>query len=171
MSPPRRSAKVLLLGDIGVGKTSLANRFVFDRFDGAYKTTLGVDILTHDLALGPECDDEALRLVLWDTDGDFGDRIFSTAYALGAQAALIVADASRPETLTHMGRLAVDFGDRFPGRPMRAIVNKIDLVAPADRAFDIADIDPDEIALTSAATGEGVAALFRSLGQAIWRCG
>jgi 50S ribosomal subunit-associated GTPase HflX len=84
---------------------------------------------------------------------------------------LIVADASRPETLTHMGRLAVDFGDRFPGRPMRAIVNKIDLVAPADRAFDIADIDPDEIALTSAATGEGVAALFRSLGQAIWRCG
>ena len=169
MTAPSLTAKVLLLGDIGVGKTSLARRFVFDRFEGTYKTTLGVDILTHDLPLGPACDDAVLRLVLWDTDGDFGDRIFSTAYALGAQGAMIVADASRPDTLLHMGQLAMDFGDRFPGRPMRAIVNKIDLAPAHERRFVVPDLDPDEIAPTSALTGEGVTELFQSLGRAIWR--
>lgn len=169
MIAPSHSAKVLLLGDIGVGKTSLANRFVFDRFDAAYKTTLGVDILTHDLPLGPECDDALLRLVLWDTDGDFGDRIFASAYALGAAGALVVADASRPETLDHMARLANEFADRFPGRPLRAIVNKIDLLPEGARRMDLAGVDADDMALTSARTGEGVSELFGSLGRAIWR--
>lgn len=169
MSAPTLSAKILLLGDIGVGKTSLAKRFVFDRFDGTYKTTLGVDILTHDLPLGPACDEAVLRLVLWDTDGDFGNRIFATAYALGAQGALIVSDASRPESIAHMGRLASDFTDRFPGRPLRAIVNKIDLVPPSERRFVIEDVDEDDMAQTSAMTGEGVHDLFLSLGRAIWR--
>lgn len=169
MSAPTLSAKILLLGDIGVGKTSLAKRFVFDRFDGTYKTTLGVDILTHDLSLGPACDDAVLRLVLWDTDGDFGDRIFATAYALGAQGALIVSDASRPDTIAHMGRLANDFVDRFPGRPLRVIVNKIDLAPPHERHFVVEDVDEDDMAQTSAMTGEGVHELFLSLGRAIWR--
>jgi len=169
MTAPALAAKVLLLGSIGVGKTSLANRFVFDRFDGAYKTTLGVDILTHDLPLGPDCDDALLRLVLWDSDGDFGDRIFASAYALGAQGALVVADASRPETLGHMAKLANEFSDRFPGRPMRAIVNKVDLLAPAARSFDLPDLAVEDIAQTSALTGQGVAELFQSLGRAIWR--
>jgi Ras-related protein Rab-5C len=164
-----RSSKILLLGDIGVGKTSLAKRFVFDSFDADYKTTIGVDILTHDIALGPDCNDAAMRLVLWDTDGDFGDRIFASVYALGSQGAIIVADATRPNTLTHMSDLAAEFSDRFPGRPMCAIINKIDLVAPADRNFKVDGMDREEILLGSALTGEGVEPLFRSLGEAIWR--
>ena len=96
------SAKVMLLGDIGVGKSSLARRLVFDRFEADYKSTIGVDILTHDLALagGP------LRLILWDTDGDFGAGIFESVYLSGASGAVIVADASRPATLVKMANLA-----------------------------------------------------------------
>ena len=91
-----RSAKLMLLGDIGVGKTSLARRLVFDRFDGDYKTTIGVDVLTCDIVLSEACRNETLRLVLWDTDGDFGQAIFSTMYVAGASAAVVVADATRP---------------------------------------------------------------------------
>ena len=49
------SAKVMLLGDIGVGKSSLARRLVFDHFETDYKTTIGVDVLTYDLTttMGP----------------------------------------------------------------------------------------------------------------------
>ena len=43
-----RSAKILLLGDIAVGKTSIAKRLVFDRFDSDYKTTIGVNVLSHE---------------------------------------------------------------------------------------------------------------------------
>ncbi|WP_330084497.1 Rab family GTPase [Methylocystis iwaonis] len=160
------SAKVMLLGDIGVGKSSLARRFVFDRFESDYKTTIGVDVLTHDVALGPDANHETLRFVLWDTDGDFGLRIFETVYLAGASAAIIVADATRPATLVKMAGLATHFEERFPGRPVAAIVNKIDL-AP-ELASD-ASPSRHDVVYTSAKTGQGVAEMFLSLGHAIWR--
>ena len=52
---------------------------------------------------------------------------------------------------------------------MRAIINKIDLVAPAERQFSVPDLEADEIWQGSAKTGEGVAELFLAVGQAIWR--
>ena len=162
------SAKVMLLGDIGVGKSSLARRFVFDRFEADYKTTIGVDVLTHDLELGPECQNATLRFVLWDTDGDFGDRIFETVYLVGASAAIIVADATRPATLVKMAALVSRFGDALPGRPIAAIVNKIDL-APARPNPSDADAPAVDVVYASAKTGEGVAQMFLNLGRTIWR--
>ena len=164
-----RSAKVLLLGDVGVGKTSLARRLAFNAFEETYKTTIGVDVVSHDLELGPACDDAKIKLVLWDTDGDFGQQVFSTVYATGSAGAVIVADASRPSTFGKLRSLALEFNKRFPGRPMRAIINKIDLVPPGERDFSVPDLNIDEIWQGSAKTGEGIAELFLSVGQAIWR--
>lgn len=161
------SAKVMLLGDIGVGKTSLARRFVFDRFESDYKTTIGVDVLTHDVDLGPAAHNETLRFVLWDTDGDFGGRIFETVYLAGASAAIVVADATRPATLVKMATLVTRFEEVFPGRPVMAIVNKVDLVEEAPATGPA----PSRIGVlyTSARTGQGVAEMFLALGRAIWR--
>ena len=160
------SAKIMLLGDIGVGKTSLARRFVFDRFESDYKTTIGVDILTHDI----DCDGRALRMILWDTDGDFGQHIFETAYARGASGAIIVADASRPSTTLKMTHLARGFESHFPGRPWRCVINKVDL-APGDRAAAAGGLRPEEALFSSALTGLGVAPLFAAIGAAIIRRG
>ncbi len=162
------SAKVMLLGDIGVGKTSLARRYVFDKFESDYKTTIGVDVLTHDLELGSECGGQTLRLVLWDTDGDFGNRIFDTVYVAGASGAIIVADASRPSTIVKSASLAARFEERFPGRPIMIIINKIDL-APPPRDLGPAVHSSAEELYTSAKTGQGVPQLFQRLGAAIWR--
>jgi small GTP-binding protein len=159
------SAKIMLLGDIGVGKTSLARRFVFDKFDADYKTTIGVDVLTHDVRLGPEAGGVTLRLVLWDTDGDFGARIFETVYLSGSDGAIIVADASRPATLAKMARLATRFEERFPGRPIARILNKIDLAPPGFSPPDA----PGDVTPTSAKTGHGVDEMFRRLAEAVWR--
>jgi small GTP-binding protein len=165
-----QSAKVMLLGDIGVGKSSLARRLVFDRFESEYKTTIGVDVLTHDIELGPEFPADRLRLILWDTDGDFGLHIFETVYVRGASGAIIVADASRPATIVKMANLARSFGERLPGRPVCSVINKIDL-APGGRPAGIDGVDGSEIFYSSALTGEGVGELFARLGGAIARRG
>ena len=162
------SAKVMLLGEIGVGKSSLARRFVFDRFEGDYKSTIGVDILSHEIALD---DGRPLKLMLWDTDGDFGARIFETVYIKGASGALIVSDATRPATLAKAARLAAGFAEAFPGRPTRVIVNKIDLADMEHGAFAGAGLAPGDVVRTSARTGEGVGALFQSMGADILRRG
>lgn len=159
------SAKVMLLGDIGVGKTSLARRLKFDRFETDYKSTIGVDIVTCDVVLP----DGPLRLILWDTDGDFGMNIFSSVYLRGAAGAVIVADASRPATLVKMANLAEGFGAHSPGRPINCVINKIDL-APADGSW-LSKSGAAPALLASAMTGEGVNELFAGLGAAILRRG
>ena len=160
------TAKVMLLGDMGTGKTSLSQRLVFDRFDGSYKTTIGVDILTYDLIVDAG---EIVRLVLWDTNGDFGRQILDTIYVSGASAAIIVSDASRPQTIERMFDLAADFEKKFPGRPLQAVVNKIDLVDGSADAIKIPADRQADVLFTSAKTGENVAAAFRQIGATILR--
>ena len=156
----------MLLGDIGVGKSSLARRLVFDRFDSEYKTTIGVDVMSHDV----DCGGQKLRMILWDTDGDFGQHIFETAYARGASGAIIVSDASRPATTLKMANLARGFETRYPGRPLCSVINKIDL-APGERAAGASGVRSDETLYSSALTGQGVRELFASIGAAIIRRG
>lgn len=162
------SAKVMLLGEIGVGKSSLARRLVFDRFEADYKSTIGVDILSHEVALA---EGRAIKLVLWDTDGDFGARIFETVYVKGASGAVIVSDATRPATLAKAARLATQFGDVFPGRPIRIVLNKTDVGQADAAAFAGAGLAPADVLHTSARTGENVAELFGSIGADILRRG
>jgi GTPase SAR1 family protein len=49
--------KVIILGDSGVGKTSLMNQYVNKKFSNQYKATIGADFLTKEvrLALGNVC--------------------------------------------------------------------------------------------------------------------
>jgi GTPase SAR1 family protein len=153
-------AKVMLLGDMGVGKTSIMYRLVFDRFEGDYRTTLGVEILTHDVPLHVD-GGKGVRLIFWDTDGDFGTQIFDTVYALGSMAAIIVSDATRPQTITRMVELATAFEERFPGRPFEALVNKADLLDPDRKMTGIADLP--HVRLVSAKTGAGIVGAIADL--------
>ena len=162
--------KVMLLGEIGVGKSSLARRLVFDRFSRDYKPTIGVEVYRYDVpseALG-----EAMSLILWDTDGNFGDAIFRHVYLKEAAAALIVADQSRPETVDSMVRLAKGFAEARPGRMIHFVLNKADLVGPAANPCDgrlrASDIPMTE---TSALSGASVTEAFIQTAKAIRRRG
>jgi len=164
------STKVMILGSASVGKTSLTKRLVFDRFDSEYKSTIGVNILSHEILLGDECANAAMRLILWDTDGNFESHIFTSAHVAGASGAVIVSDISRPETMAVAVDFCHRFADKFPGRPLRPIINKCDLV-PDPKAVVAPDFGPYEPLYASAKTGDGVGELFRSIGEAIWRRG
>ncbi|HEX7921587.1 MAG TPA: Rab family GTPase [Bradyrhizobium sp.] len=161
------TAKVMLLGDMGVGKTSILYRLIYNRFEGQYKSTLGVEILSHDVA--PADGSDPMRLVLWDTDGDFGTQIFDTVYVTGASAAIIVSDVTRPQTVTRMVELVRGFEERFPGRPYRALLNKIDLPEAAGSAGAIAELAKSSVKPVSAKTGAGIAECFVELAQTIRR--
>ncbi|MGY2809742.1 Rab family GTPase [Bradyrhizobium sp. USDA 4506] len=161
------TAKVMLLGDMGVGKTSILYRLIYNRFEGQYKSTLGVEILSHDVA--PADGSDPTRLVLWDTDGDFGTQIFDTVYVTGASAAIIVSDVTRPQTVTRMVELVRGFEERFPGRPYRALLNKIDLPEAAGSAGAIAGLAKSSVKSVSAKTGVGIAESFIEVAQTIRR--
>ncbi|MCB1484942.1 MAG: hypothetical protein KDJ17_08635, partial [Hyphomicrobiaceae bacterium] len=55
--------KVMLLGEIGVGKSSLARRLVFDKFEFDYKPTIGVDIYRYEAPASATR--PATTLIIW----------------------------------------------------------------------------------------------------------
>ena len=165
--------KLMLLGDMGVGKTSLARRLVFKAFEQSYKPTIGVDIYRYlvELPAAGDRQAESVELIIWDTDGDIGENIFRHVYLQGATGALIVADSTRRKTLDSMVRLAEGFDDALPGRPYAMVINKADLIVPG--------ADPDlpsqlqraraPLVRTSALTGDNVAETFADIAKAIVR--
>jgi small GTP-binding protein len=163
--------KLLLLGEIGVGKTSLARRLVHDQFPTDYRATMGVDLYRYTVDNIGRSGTAMLDLVLWDLDGNYGDSIFRHVYSKGASAALIVGDGMRASTLEHMVRLATGFQDAMPGRYFSFVVNKVDLLGePSEAALPEAlRTARQPLVWTSALTAYNVESTFRQTADAIIR--
>lgn len=163
--------KVMILGAVGVGKTSLSRRLAFEMFDGNYKATIGVDIYHTRVKLDDAPNGEELPFILWDTDGDFGMNIFANTYLRGASAAVVVADATRPQTIPYLQKLVLGFRDEMPGRPCAALLNKVDLLETPPSISPGEFGSPDFAEPVSALTGHGVRGAFTKLATTILRRG
>ncbi|MFK8061276.1 MAG: Rab family GTPase [Polaribacter sp.] len=86
--------KVLLVGNFGVGKTSLIRRFVLNKFSEDYISTIGVRVSKKVV----EYQNETIKLMIWDVAGTNGNEKIPKAYFLGSHAAMFVFDVSREET-------------------------------------------------------------------------
>jgi Ras-related protein Rab-22 len=164
-----RAFKLMLLGEIGVGKSSIANRVKFDRFSTDYKPTIGVDVARYDVPPLPGLPN--ISLIIWDTDGNFGDAIFTHTYLRQADGALIVADASRLFTVDAQRHLAEGFLRERPGRYCGLVLNKLDLVGEREQqalASDLSDLDLP-LTMTSAKSGMNVVQAFQHAASTIAR--
>jgi len=159
----------MLLGEIGVGKSSLAQRLMFNRFSGQYKPTIGVEVYRYNVS--PDVTGEPMALILWDTDGNFGDAIFQHVYLKEAAAAIIVADPLRPATLDTAVRLAEGFASARPGRAIHFIVNKWDLITPANEPVLPPAYKSRPLNKASALSGTDVVEAFSHVAKAIRRRG
>lgn len=73
------AAQLQILGDSGVGKSSLMGQFVNKRFSNQYKATIGADFLTKEVMI----DDRLVTMQLWDTAGQERKLATSEASVLG----------------------------------------------------------------------------------------
>ncbi|XP_032075067.1 ras-related protein Rab-38 isoform X2 [Thamnophis elegans] len=87
--------KLLVIGDLGVGKTSIIKRYVHHNFSPHYRATIGVDFALKVLSWDAET---VVRLQLWDIAGQerFGN--MTRVYYREAVGAFIVFDVTRPAT-------------------------------------------------------------------------
>jgi small GTP-binding protein len=91
--------KFAIIGDNAVGKTSCVRRFVEDKFDRDYKSTIGLNIVRHSFNLL----DNEINVVMWDLGGQVYYHRFRRQYYLGTQAAFIVFDLTRRESFERAG--------------------------------------------------------------------
>ncbi|XP_021908684.1 ras-related protein RABC2a [Carica papaya] len=91
------SFKILLIGDSGVGKSSLLVSFISSSVEDL-APTIGVDFKIKQLTVG----DKRLKLTIWDTAGQERFRTLTSSYYRGAQGIILVYDVTRRETFTNL---------------------------------------------------------------------
>lgn len=159
--------KICLLGDFGVGKTSLVTRFVTQTFSEKYLTTVGVKVDTKLVTLPGR---GRMKFVIWDLAGTDTAASICTSYLRGAAGYLLVADGTRAYTLESALKLKA-FADGLLGSvPFVGLLNKADLGDrwEIDRAAIGALRAKSQIwLLTSAKTGTHVEEAFIRLAKAL----
>uniref|UniRef100_A0A5B7B6C1 Ras-related protein RABC2a n=1 Tax=Davidia involucrata TaxID=16924 RepID=A0A5B7B6C1_DAVIN len=91
------SFKILLIGDSGVGKSSLLVSFISNSVDDL-APTIGVDFKIKLLTVGGK----RLKLTIWDTAGQEKFRTLTTSYYRGAQGIILVYDVTRRDTFLNL---------------------------------------------------------------------
>ncbi|MBX7234567.1 MAG: GTP-binding protein [Caldilineales bacterium] len=161
--------KVCLLGDFAVGKTSLARRYVYNKFETDYLATIGVHVSRKEVTLAAA--GKRVVLVLWDLAGGETFSQMEASYYRGGAGALLVADVLRPDTFSLLNTYATSFTQINRHAALVFACNKIDLApdpAPYERRLqELAARWKAPYFLTSALNGAQVEAAFQSLAQSL----
>ncbi|XP_039553216.1 ras-related protein Rab-18-B-like isoform X1 [Passer montanus] len=99
MRPAGLTLKLLLVGDSGVGKSSLLRRFTDGAFEPHLTPTVGIDFKVKKMVV----DGRAVQLAIWDTAGQERFRTVTPSYYRGAQGVVLVYDVTRKATFTGLG--------------------------------------------------------------------
>jgi len=177
--------KVVLLGDCAVGKTSLIRRYAFNRLDDSYRATVGTKVTTKHLKIKTPNKTENLKLVLWDLIGSNGYNALHAMTFVGADAALLVSDMTRRETLENFDDYWIpSLFNIVDSVPLVFVCNKADLNGGFEFGFeDLLDVSeeyntdrdynlPDDLKFsytTSIKSGEGIEEAFQSVGHLVLR--
>ena len=121
---PEYSIKLLLLGDIAVGKSSLIYRFIYDKFNPNKINTSELDLKTSDLII----DKKNVRVQLWDTVGQEKYKSITKNLIKRVQGIIIVYDITNKDSFknikTWTNLIEEEYGNQLP---IIIVGNKIDL--------------------------------------------
>ncbi|OEH76478.1 rab18-family small GTPase [Cyclospora cayetanensis] len=129
--------KLLLIGDSGVGKSSLLLRFAEDKYDEQQLSTIGEGLDTANEGVDKQnhagvrflvVDGVRLKLAIWDTAGQERFRTLTSSYYRGAQGIILVYDVGCRETFencSHWLQEAERHGT-VPGSIKMIVANKVD---------------------------------------------
>lgn len=164
--------KICLLGDGAVGKTSLIRKYVYDAFDDKYLATIGAKVTKKVVHVEDKDGNEVkLAMMIHDIVGQVEFEKIHKQYYRGTEAAFLVCDLTRKDTLEHMGWWLESLSEVVGRVPIMLLGNKLDLEDQYEVDFsDVAALAKEfgcPYFLTSARTGENVEKAFVNLGNRV----
>nr|MDO8081066.1 Rab family GTPase [Candidatus Freyarchaeota archaeon] len=164
--PGKYVFKVLILGEGGVGKTTLKQRYTEGLVDPIYKCTIGVDFGQIDAKHA----EQEISLHFWDIGGQIQFREISGVFYKGAKAAVLMFDVTQPSTLDGLNEwLKLMKQENIYDIPKIIVGNKIDIRKvdkghiSTEKSKKFCDNLKIEYYETSALHGEGTEELLKNL--------
>lgn len=117
--------KILLVGDASVGKTSFTKRYCYNIFNPSERLTIGVDFHIKTI----EMNSKNIKLQIWDVGGEERFRFLLPTYCLGATAAFLLYDITRPSTLDNISEWISIVRQKGGPIPIMLVGSKLDLAA------------------------------------------
>lgn len=161
---PSYAFKILLIGNSGVGKTSLVRRFCMNEFTDNTTSTIGVDFLPYLMNI----DKTLVRLQIWDTSGQEQFRSLGKAYYRNAIGAIIVFSFTSHQSFEDLSEW-IDSVQHLcaPQAQILLVANKHDLIENKEvtiqEAETFARSQNLELIITSAKTDYNVKESFFTL--------
>lgn len=129
--------KLLIIGDAGVGKSSILVRFADNIFTPSYITTIGVDFKIRTIELNGQkiklqVTNNSLKIVIksvfqiWDTAGQERFRTITATYYRGAHGVLVVFDVTEPHTFLNVKKWLSEISNHCDDVPRVLVGNKLD---------------------------------------------
>jgi small GTP-binding protein len=161
--------KILMLGDLGVGKTSTVKRFITASFQERYKPTLGTEVLVKELTV----DSIPVILQIWDLAGAANFKSIRASFYRGTSGAFLLCDLTREETLKNLSEWVREVDGALQQRPVYFLLgNKSDLqsdrqVSPVMLERAAQEFGTETYLETSAKTGTNVDEAFYRISQVL----
>ena len=116
--------KLIILGDSGVGKTNIIQRYISDTFNTETRATVGVEFFVKNYRVN----NDIIKLEIWDTAGQERYKSITSAYYKGSRGALIVYDITRTITFEDIEKWKNEINEKVKGSlKLMLIGNKCDL--------------------------------------------
>lgn len=162
------SAKLVLLGDMGAGKSSMVLRFVRGQFFEYQESTIGAAFFSQTLALN----ETTIKFEIWDTAGQERYHSLAPMYYRGAAAAIVVYDVTSLDSFNRAKKWVQELQRQGnPNMVMTLAGNKADLTAKRKVEPEEAQAYATENGLffieTSAKTAQNVNELFYDIAKRV----
>lgn len=156
--------KIILVGDSGVGKSSILSKFCEDKFDNTYVSTIGVDFAFKTM----KCGNDICKFQIWDTAGQDRFKSITSTYYRGASGIVLVYDITDKDSFVSLSKWIEEIKKfSYPDIDIIIVGNKLDRCTNRQilytDAFNFADERKYLYIETSAKNGMQIDSIFEKL--------
>ena len=130
----RKVMRISLLGDSGVGKTCIINKYLYDKFSEIQQSSIGIEKNEKRLKMN---DGIELKVIIWDTAGQERFKAMSTNTIKGAQGIVLVFDNTKKTSFESLPTWIKEAKEVKDNIPIVLFGNKCDLL-------DKTEVEKDE---------------------------
>lgn len=157
--------KLLILGDSGVGKSSILVRYTEEKFNHSHIATIGLDFKTKTI----EIDNKKLEMQIWDTAGTEKFRVITKTYYQRCSGIVIAYDCSDQKSFDNVTKwveqIRTNVEDDIPKVLIACKVDRPDRKISKSDGENLAKTLAIQYFETSAKANIGIEETFNHLGR------